>query len=984
MWWLSRVPDAGAMERNVGNGSAQVPGLNMGLKQLGEILSGLPVPTFVIDLEHRITHWNRACEVVLGYSAKEMIGSQRQWQPFYLEPRPVMADLVVSGELEAGIETYYADKYRRSLVIPGAYEAEDFFPRMGAQGTWLYFTAAPLHDESGALVGAIETLQDISPQRLADAALRQEHLILNTIIEHFPSGISVTDPDLHVIKFNRRFRELLDLPEQLLTGEATLESFIRFNAQRGEYGAIDIESHVTETLRKAKSQVAHCFERTRPDGTVLEVRGTPLPGGGFVTSFTDVTARKMVEEDIRRLLQEQQLIFDNAHVGIVWIRERRVVRCNQRLAEMFLFDDPSELIGETTCHFYQDETQWQRLGEAMYRDLEDKGSAQLEYELRRRDGSRIWVMLTGKPLRQDAVHEGSIWVYNDVTEKHEREAQLMLAERVFSHSNEAMLITDPDGVIISINPAFTRITGFARDEVVGHTPRLLKSGRHDASFYDLMWNSLHEFGSWEGEVWDKRKNGEIYPKWLSITVVRDSNGAIVNYIGSFADITERKAAQEKIQYLAHHDALTGLPNRLLLRDRFNHLLEHMRRYGGSVAFMFLDLDHFKRINDSLGHQVGDQLLISVVRRLQSCMRESDTLSRLGGDEFILILGGLDVPEHASRVAQKINFALSRPFQIDEHQLNTSVSIGIAIAPQDGDDFDTLMQKADTAMYAAKEQGRGTWSFFLPSMDEQARRRLRLANSLRDALAAGEFHLLYQPQVYLDSGQVFGAEAMLRWHPAGYPPIAPDEFIPIAEEMGLIIEIGEWVIDQACQQVRRWHDVGLNCKVAVNVSGVQILRSDIVAAVQRATQRAGISPDLLQLELTESTLMDDSLLLQQVIGALREMGTTVAIDDFGTGYSSLAYLQRFRVDKLKIDRSFIVDVGIDDESAAMSRAVLSIAQALNLNAIAEGVETQEQLDFVREIGCNEVQGYLISHPLTPDAFLAFALQAQQRCACQPTD
>ncbi len=938
---------------------------------LGDILNSLPVPTFVIDREHRVTHWNRACELILHYPAAQMIGTSDQWRPFYPEIRPVMADLVVSGDLEAGINTYYKNKFRRSTIVPGTFEAEDFFPQMGESGTWLYFVAAPLHNADGELIGAIETLQDISQARRADAALRREHLILRAIIEHFPSGIAVTDDQLHLIKYNEKFNQLMDFPKPMLAAKPYLGDLLRFNAQRGEYGAVDVEHYVTDALDKARQHVPHTFERTRPDGTVLEVRGTPLPGGGFISSFTDITARKRDEAEILRLLQEQRLIFDNAHVGIVWVRQRRIVSCNRRLANMFLFDDPGELVGQTTRPLYDSDAQWQQIGDEMYEALERKGFGQSEYDMVRRDGSHVWIMLTGRPLDPRVVHEGSIWVYTDVTEKRQHEAQLRLAERVFSHSSEAMLITDPHNVIISVNPAFTRITGYASTEVIGQKPSMFKSGRHDDAFYQTMWQTLKTQGVWEGEVWDKRKSGEVYPKWLSISVVRDAQGAIVNYIGSFADITERKAAQERIHYLAHHDALTGLPNRVLLRDRFSLLLEQQHRSGTHLAVLFLDLDHFKRINDSLGHRVGDQLLIAVVRRLQSCMRESDTLCRLGGDEFILILDALESPEMAARVASKIIATLGKPFQIGEHQLNTSASIGIAIAPQDGEDFDTLMQKADTAMYAAKDMGRGAWTFFLPTMDEQARRRLNLGNRLRYALDASEFQLLYQPQVDLVAGRVFGAEAMLRWSPAAYPPVPPEEFIPIAEEMGLIIPIGAWVIEQACQQARRWRDLGLDCRIAVNVSGVQVLRSDIVETVRDACARAGVLPSCLQVELTESTLMDDSLLLQDVIGRLGHLGVSVAIDDFGTGYSSLAYLQRFRVDKLKIDRSFIVDVCFDRESAAICEAVLSVARALRMGAIAEGVETAEQLNFLREAGCHEVQGYYFSEPLAADDFVSFA-------------
>jgi diguanylate cyclase (GGDEF)-like protein/PAS domain S-box-containing protein len=941
------------------------------LKRLDEILNGTPVPTFVIDLEHRVTHWNRACEVVLHYPAQRMIGTCDQWKPFYPNPRPVMADLVVSGDLDSGINTYYSNKFRRSAIISGSYEAEDFFPSMGPEGTWLYFTATPLRDDAGKIIGAIETLQDISAQRRADQALRSEHEILNTIIEHFPCGVSVIDAALRITKRNGQLRSLLNLPDELSNCPIDLESVIRFNAEHGEYGPVDVDTHVAETMERARNPEAHCFERTRPNGTVLEIKGTPLPNGGFVTSYTDITERKQAEARIGRLLDEQRLIFDNAHVGIVWVCQRVILSCNKRMADMFLFDSPQQLKGELTSVFYASQEQWQQVGDEMYRDLEHKGFAQSECELHRQDGSAIWIMLTGRPLDQNNVAAGSIWVYTDITEKRQHEAQLLLAERVFAHSSEALLITDHNGVIINVNKAFTQITGYTREEAVGQTPRILKSNRHDAAFYRMMWTNVAEKGCWEGEVWDQRKGGEIYPKWLSITVVRDAHGDILNYIGCFSDITERKAAQEKIEYLAHHDALTSLPNRLLLRDRFTHSRELIRRTGRSMAFMFLDLDHFKRINDSLGHRVGDDLLIAVVKRLRSCLRECDTLSRQGGDEFILILNDLEGKESAAKVAGKIISSLNQPFQIGIHSLNTSVSIGIALAPIDGDDFDSLLQKADTAMYVSKESARGTYCFFHQSMNDQAKRRLDLSNCLRGALNADQFRLVYQPQVFADSGRVFGAEALLRWHPDDRAAISPSEFIPLAEEIGMILPIGEWVIAQACDQARRWRDDGLNCRIAVNVSGVQIYRDDIVATIQRASRSAGISPELIQVELTESTLIEDSLMVQDAISGLKAIGTSVAIDDFGTGYSSLAYLKRFRVDKLKIDRSFIADACFNEESAAMTRAVISIAHSLNMRSIAEGVETPEQLAFIRQAGCNEVQGFIYSQPLSTTDFLKFA-------------
>jgi diguanylate cyclase (GGDEF)-like protein/PAS domain S-box-containing protein len=940
-----------------------------------DILAGLPVPTFVIDLDHRVTHWNRACEVILGPSAARMIGTRDQWMPFYPHARPVMADLVVSGELDTGVDTYYRDKYRRSALVPGAYEAEDFFPGLGDEGRWLYFTAAPLRDADGRVIGAIETLQDVSARRLADAALKLEHSIQNIIIEHFPSGVAVFDGELNIVRYNELCRRILGFPPELFAdAPVPLARLIRFNAERGEYGPVDVDAYVERAIALAREHVPHCFERSRPDGTVLEVRGTPLPDGGFVTSYTDITERKRAEAELARLLAEQRLIFDNAHVGIIWVRQRTIVSCNRRMADMFGFDGPEQLEGRSTRVIYSTDEQWEQVGR-LYEALERSGAAQSEHQMRRRDGTQIWIMLTGRPIDQARVTDGTIWVYTDITERVEQQAQLALAERVFAHASEGLMITDPEGIIVNVNQAFTRITGYAREEAIGNTPRLLKSDRHDEAFFRDMWAAVVADGRWEGEVWDRRKNGEVYPKWLSISSVRDEKGRIVNFIGSFSDITDRKQAQERIQYLAHHDTLTGLPNRLLLRDRFNGAIDHLRRWGGAVAFMFLDLDYFKRINDSLGHRVGDELLVAVVRRLKAILRESDTLSRQGGDEFILILRNIDGSDAAAKVAEKIIDSIAEPFQIGPHALSTSASVGIAMAPRDGDDFDLLMQKADTAMYASKEHARGTFSFFHPSMDELARRRLDLANRMRRALGSSEFELVYQPQVFADSGRVFGAEALLRWHPAGGSPVPPVEFIPIAEENGLILQLGEWVIAEAARQAAHWRRRGLDCRVAVNVSGVQIYRSDLVATVGSAAREAGIDPACIQVELTESILIEDSLLMQEVIQGLKGIGASVAIDDFGTGYSSLAYLKRFRVDKLKIDRGFVTDCCINEEGAAMTRAVISIANSLNMTAIAEGVEDHDQLDFVRRAGCNEVQGNLFSHPLAAGDYYSYAIASR---------
>lgn len=937
---------------------------------LDKIIQGTPVPTFVIDREHQVTHWNHACEVVLHYPATGMIGSRDQWRPFYPHPRPVMADLVVSGDIDA-VATFYQGKYRRSTIIPGSYEAEDFFPHMGLGGTWLYFTAAALFNSRGELIGAIETLQDITQRKRADEALQREHEKQRAIIEHFPCGITLIDENLRVTRYNEQFRRLIGLPDEIFeNGMPDMATILRIVAERGELGAGDADVEFATAMERINQRQPYNIEYQRGNGTVLEIQRSPLPDGGFVMSYTDITERKRIEARMATLLEEHRLIFDNTHVGIALIRNRIFLNCNRRIAEVFGYDSPDEMIGKSTEIIFPSRDNWLAVGEQAYLDLAEKGYCNIETLNLRRDGLVIWCDTSGRPLDPAAPEAGSIWAYTDISQRKRHETELQLADTVFANSLEAMLITDGNGTIIRVNPAFTAITGYAPEEAIGHNPRILKSGHHEPRFYQDMWNSLLGKGSWEGEVWDKRKNGETYPKWLTISATREPQGEIKNFIACFSDISQRKATEEKIQFLAHHDPLTGLPNRLLLRDRFSQMRDLHKRSGKCMACIFLDLDHFKRINDSLGHPVGDALLIATVGRLRTCLRDSDTLSRQGGDEFILLLGEVDGPESVARVAEKIQSSLLQPFEIETHSLTTSASLGIALSPDDGIDFDTLMQKADTAMYHAKESGRQTFSFFSADMNERANRRLNLTNLLRRSIERRELSLRYQPQVYADSRHIFGAEALLRWNFDDGSSISPVEFIPVAEESGLILPIGDWVLAEACRQARLWKDGGNNWKIAVNVSGKQIFRTDLVEQVQRHTRDAGISPQQIEIELTESTLMEDSESVCEVIANLKSIGTGIAIDDFGTGYSSLSSLKRFSVDKLKIDRSFIADINRDSAGGALAQAVIGIARSLKLRAIAEGVETVEQLDLVQRYGCNEIQGNYFSQPLTAKMFATF--------------
>ena len=547
---------------------------------------------------------------------------------------------------------------------------------------------------------------------------------------------------------------------------------------------------------------------------------------------------------------------------------------------------------------------------------------------------------------------------------------LRLAASVFESSGEAITITDAHARILSVNPAFEEVTGYCAAEVIGRNPSILSSGRHSQEFYEEMWACLHTDGRWHGEIWNRRKSGEIYPEWLTISAVSNADDEITHYVGSFSDISERKAAQDKIDFLAFHDPLTHLPNRLLGKDRTRQAVAYAERNQAKTAVLCLDLDHFKLINDSLGHAAGDTLLTAVATRLQECLRETDVLSRLSGDEFLVVLQDVRTNDAVSSICEKILAHLAEPFPLEGRELTTSFSIGIAVFPQDGQDAETLLKHADTALFKAKEGGRNTYRFFDDAMNSDAVEHLRMREGLRGAVDRGEFVLHYQPQIGFGNFMV-GAEALLRWNHPELGLVAPQRFIPTAEETGLIVPIGSWVLREACRQAAAWQAAGLpRFVVAVNLSAVQFKRGDLAQTVAAALAESGLDPSLLELELTESTLIQDTESALETLHRLKALGVMLSIDDFGTGYSSLSYLKRFNVDKLKIDQSFIRNLCSDPDDDAIVRAIVQMAKGMSLKTIAEGVETVSMLDRLSELGCNEWQGFHFARPMPPEEFVAY--------------
>ncbi len=556
-----------------------------------------------------------------------------------------------------------------------------------------------------------------------------------------------------------------------------------------------------------------------------------------------------------------------------------------------------------------------------------------------------------------------------------RNKYLPLTTHVFESSSNGILITDARNTILMVNPAFCRITGYSPEEVIGRTPRILSSGRHDRAFYDQLWRALENEGVWQGEIWNRRKDGQVYAEWLTINVVKDWRGRVTHRIAVFSDITQRKTESDRVQHMATHDALTGLPNRTLLAELLHKALADARRHGRRVAVLFLDLDRFKMVNDTLGHHAGDLLLQAVAQRLQASLRAGDAVARQGGDEFIMVLSEVNGIQDAAAVAEKVIAAVSQPYDLSGNEFFTSTSIGIAIFPEDGEDADSLLKNADAALYRAKDAGRNNFQFFAAEMNADAVERLALETGLRHALERNELILHYQPQIDLERGAVRGVEALLRWQSPERGLVPPTKFIPVAEESGLIHPIGAWVLTQACRDAKSWLDAGLPlASVAVNVSAVQLRHAGFATAVEAALEASGLPAEHLELEVTESLLMHDMQRVCGVMHALRSRGVKFAIDDFGTGYSSLSYLKRLPLDRLKLDQSFVRNLPHDDD-AAIAATILAIGESLGLTIVAEGVESSAQHAWLQAHHCPLAQGYFFAKPMPASEMRAF-MQARQ--------
>lgn len=715
---------------------------------------------------------------------------------------------------------------------------------------------------------------------------------------------------------------------------------------------------------------------------------------------------------LQRALREQQTLLDSAGVGIVFLRQRCVVRCNQRYAEIFGYDHPEELNELTTETFYPSREAFRDLGRAAYPVLAQGETYRVERPLRRRDGTLFWGSLTGRLINPQDTSEGSIWIVDDIDAQRRAQAALDAAVRekqLLFDSAMVGIVFIRDRRLTRCNHHFEQMLGYQPGELAGCSSRQWYAS--DAAWHEAgarCYPQLAAGHSYEGELELCRKDGtpvicEVRSKaidpanpsqgsiWITMDIterkeaqavlartheelerqVQDRTRELRETVDDLhREINERKADQDRIYWLAHYDALTGLPNRTLLAERAQQAIRVAQESGTPLAVIFLDLDHFKHVNDSLGHRVGDALLVEIAKRLRAVVRDKDTVSRLGGDEFILLLPGANA-HGAARVAGKLQDASRQHYQIAHHELTMAPSMGIALFPQDGADFDTLTQSADVAMYRAKLDGRNTFKFFTPEMQAQSVRALQLENALRRALERGQLHLHYQPQMSLATGAVHSVEALLRWQHPQLGDVSPAEFIPIAEDSGQILQIGEWVLRTALSQLKIWRATAFpGLTMAVNLSAIQFRQPQLPELVSRMLSEFQLPPDCLELELTEGVAVDDPHAAVSTMDQLHARGVRMSMDDFGTGYSSLSQLKRFQIFKLKIDQSFVRDLGNDTNDRAIVSAIIRMAQALGMRTTAEGVETAGQLSFLREQGCDEAQGYHFSKPLSAPELEAF--------------
>ncbi|MDD1608931.1 MAG: CHASE domain-containing protein [Methylococcaceae bacterium] len=857
---------------------------------------------------------------------------------------------------------------------------------------WLLNTGTPRFADDGTFLGYIGSCIDITERKQIEEALKASKVFIASILDSLSTQIAVLDGQGTIIMVNKAWQQFAEqnaLPE-------TSHNFVFYNYLNVCENAIGHDNaeeaadvlHGIMAVLAGTAQYYHteysCHSASEKRWFHMTV--SPLQGSkrGVVVSHENITERKRMEHALKESEIKFKTVADFAYDWEYWVgKDRQIIymspsceKISGYKAEEFLADNA---LLKKIIH-PEDEKLWDNhVGKAhFFEQIHDE--AELDFRIIKKDGSVAYISHLCRPIFDDKANSFGRRISNrDITERKQAEMELRIAATVFE-SQEGMFITDTNKVILKINKAFTLITGYSAADVIGQTPRLLYSGRHDKEFYDAMWQSIHNTGVWQGEIWNQRKNGEVYPEQLSITAVKVSNNTVTHYVATMSDITERKAMEEYIHRLAFYDALTQLPNRRLLQERLKHGIELNHRTGCQIAVLMMDLDRFKAVNDTLGHAAGDELLQQVAERVKARLREVDMVARLGGDEFVILLENVDQYEHVAHVAQSIIDTLSQPFTLyQSHEVFIGATIGIGICPRHGSSVETLMDNADAALYYAKDQGRGCFAYFSEALTQKTHERLALEHRLRSAIEQQELGIYFQPQIEISSGQLVGAEALVYWDdPVKDCRVMIKDHIALDEETETYVAISKWALRETCKLGRQWLNEDLPVvTLAVNISSYQFCHCDMKELVTEVLDDTGFPADYLGLEITETGLMGNKEHALSVLNSLNEQSVHLAIDDFGIGYSSLASLKYFPIDFLKIDKTFIKNISFSQDDAAITSTIIDMAHHLGFKVLAEGVDTSEQLAFLREQGCDRYQGCFYSNALSASDFAKLLLDLPKR-------
>ncbi|AIR89106.1 bifunctional diguanylate cyclase/phosphodiesterase [Pseudomonas cremoricolorata] len=808
---------------------------------------------------------------------------------------------------------------------------------------------------------------DISETKRAEHALRLSEQKFASVFEQCPDILVIArHSDGCLLDVNEAFEEQIGLQHAQVIGHTATELGLWEAEQAGpsllerlHRGGI---RNLEMTFRRSNGQRFTGLTSAQ----TFDLDGT----AAMVVAVRDISQLKQTQEQLQTSEEKFAKAFHASPDGLLLSRQSDglLIEVNEGFCRLTGYDLNPLINNQTALELgiWVDLDERRRLVERLRQDGFVRDFSCL---IRRSDGQIRLCELSARPLPIAGV-DCMLTIARDITERHLMQEKLQLAATVFENTAEAVLITDTEQHISAVNRAFSEITGYSEIEALGQTPRLMASGQHDSAFYAAMWHQLTAEGHWQGEICNKRKNGELYPGWVTISVVRNHEREITHFVSVFADISSLKHAQAKLDYQAHHDPLTGLPNRALFENRLQAALTCSQGSSHQGAVLFLDLDRFKHINDSLGHPVGDLLLKGIAQRLKEQVRDVDTVARLGGDEFIILLPGLHRPSDASAIANKLLACFVAPFQAGEHEFFTSASIGISLYPQDGTDVASLIRNADAAMYRSKAKGRNRVEAYTRDLTAQASERIALEHELRRAIERNELSLCYQPKFSLKTQSLVGAEALIRWSHPTFGEVPPEHFIHLAEDNGSILQLGDWVLEQACRQMQAWKAEYLPFgPLSINLAGAQLRQPNLAGRIEQLLGAYRLEAGDLQLEITENFIMSQAEEALIVLDQLKQLGVQLAIDDFGTGYSSLSYLKRLPLDILKIDQSFIRGLPEDAHDAAIARAIIALGRSMQLTIIAEGVETQAQQQFLAAEGCEQIQGYYVSLPLPPAEFAA---------------